>query len=304
LPITGFTGTAQLDDQVDTKQVSQRVVETAYARAIVDAFCSALGGHDFINGSNVRGYTRLNKLVATGFTEGVDASPTPLGDTSRAITISEHGVGVDYGDLLDIANSTPQGRDRVRRMMAKAYADRIESLLLGLVTSFTQQVGTTNTPWSEDKFLACINKLEAAEADGPFFAIFHTTQVHNLRLAAGGSTGNQAAVYQREGVLNRIGPAMSNAYVTTQFECDVFKSSNCPVSGTNNVDKVGTMLPMSPEFFPMLRLIGQFPDGSVWDGRYAEERDESGRLTEMWMTGAFGTGLLGLDWGVGAVSVG
>jgi hypothetical protein len=303
LPIQGFTGTAQLDDQVDTKQVSQRVVETAYTRAIVDAFCSALGGHDFINGSTVRAYTRLDKLFATGLQEGVDGVPTPLGDTSRAITISEHGVGVDYGDVLDVANSTPSGRERVRRLMAKAYADRIESLLLGLVTSFTQQVGTTNTPWSEDKFLACINKLEAAEADGPFFGIFHTTQVHNLRLAAGGSTGNQAAVYQREGVLNRIGPAMRNSYVMTQFECDIFKSSNCPLSGTNGVDKVGVLLPMSPEYFPLMRLIGYFPDGSVWDGRYAEERDESGRLTEMWMTGLWGTGLNALDWGVGAVSV-
>lgn len=301
MAITGFTGSAQLDDSVAAEQVSSKVVETAMARAIVDAMCAALGGHDFIHGSTVKSYTRLGSLAAAALTEGTDAVPTALSDTQRSITISEHGVGVDYGDLLDVANSTSQGRDRVRNLMARAYADRIESQILALNASFTQQVGTTTQAWTEDRFLSCINKLEAAQADGPFFAIFHTTQIHNLRTATAGTTGNNAAIYSRPEILSRVGPALSNGYVATHYECDIFKSTNCPTANAA-ADKVGVVLPMSPEFFPIMRLIGQREDGSVWDGRYTEERDESGRLTEMWMTGAWAAGLLALDWGVGALS--
>lgn len=306
MAITGFTGTTELADSVAAEQISGRVVPAAYARVVADAFLAALGGHDYIGGSKTRSYTKLAKLSAAGLTEGTDAAPTTLSDTQRSITISEHGVGVAYGDLLDVASSTPQGRDRVRGLMGRAYADRVESQILAAATTFTDQVGLSNSNITLDVYLQAVHELEENEADGPYFSVLHTSPIHILRTLVGGTSANAGPVFMREGVLSRIGPAMSNSFAMSLYETDVFKSTNCPLN-TSAVDRIGVMLPMSAEYFPLIRLIGIPGDGpfagSPWDGRYTEERDESGRLSEMWMTGAWGTDTIDLTYGVGIISL-
>lgn len=301
MPITGFTGTSELADSVAAEQVAARVVPTAYPRAIIDAFVSALGGHDFITGSKTRSYTQLGSLSAAGLTEGTDATPTALSDSQRSITISEHGVGVDYGDLLEVANSTPQGKARVQALMGRAYADRVESQILALATSFTDQVGVSNSNITLDVFLQAIHELEENEVDGPYFSLLHTAPIHVLRTLLGGSSGSTNPVFMRPDVLSRIAPAMPNAYAMTLYGVDIFKSTNCPLN-SSTVDRVGVMLPMNAEYFPIIRLIGQAEGQSPWDGRYEEQRDASGRLTEMWSTGAWGTDLISLLYGVGIIS--
>lgn len=315
MAITGFTGNSQLDDSTQAEIVSGQVVTTAYPNPIADAFCAALGGHDEISGSNIKSYTRLGSLSAAGLTQGTDASPTALSDSQRSITVSEHGVGVAYGDQLLVTTSTPQGKARVQALMRKAYADRVDSQILALNTSFTDTVGVSAGAMTEDRFLQAIHELEENDVVGPYFSILNTTPIDSLRVAIAGASGNTGAIFRREGILSRVGPQMENSYVFTLYECDVFLSRNCPLN-TSSVDRVGCMLPMNPLYYPVRRLIGRFQDeagapytatsswaGQLWDGRYTEERDESGRLTEMWLTGLWATGLVALDYGVGMVSI-
>lgn len=307
MAITGFTGTSQLADSVAAEQLSERVVRTAYCRAVADNFISmdsSWGGHDFITGSTVKSYTRLGSLTAADLTEGDDASPTALTDTQVSVTISEKGVGVDYGDLLAVANSTPGGRRRVADLIAKSYADWVDKAILGLAATFSDSVGAVDA-LSLDEFLQAIHELEENGADGPYGAILHTAAIHNLRAVIGGTSGSSDAIFTRMGV-DRIGPALVSGFVMNLYEVDIFKTTNSDENASQTA-WIGMLLPMNADM-PIVRLIGQFPadddkfPGQVWDGRYEEQRDASGRLTEMWMTGAWGVNVIATDFGVGIIS--
>ena len=303
MAISNFTGSAQLDAGIIT-ELRGKFVETAYARAIMDDFCRTFGGHDFVSGSLTKTYDRLGKITAGNLTEGTDASATTLSDTEVSLTVSERGIGVLYGDQLDVG-SAPGNRARVAGIMGKGYADWVEQKLLDLATSFTAQKGTSGATADEDLLLAAINAAEVAELDGPLFAVVFPTFIHNLRGVLGNSSTTNP-VFMRADVLSRIGPAMTNSYVGTLFEVDMFKSTNCPLD-TSAVDRVSVLLPMHAEQFPLRRLIGVPHEGpfagTPWDGRVTFERDESGRLTEMWATGDWDVDAVALDWGVGMTSI-
>ena len=304
MAITGFTGNAQLDDATPPEQLG-RYIPTAYPTAVMDAWCFALGGHDIITGTNVKSYPRLGSLAAAGLTQGTDASPTALSDSQRSITLAEHGVGVAYGDQLAITTVTAGGITAAQALMRRGYGDRVDSQLLTLNTSFTDTVGVSAAAMTEDRFLQAVHELEENDVPGPYFCVLNTTPVDQLRVAIGGASANTGPIFMRNDMISRIGPQLPNAYVFTLFQCDVFQSRNCPLN-TSSADRVGGMYPQNPEYFPIRRLIGKFAEGpwagQVWDGRYTEERDESGRLTELWLTGLWNTGLVALDFGVGMIS--
>ena len=304
MAITGFTGTTQLDDGVAAEVIAGTYVNTAYARPVLDNFTAALGGNEFISGSKTKSFPRLGKLAAAALTEGTDGALTALTDSERNFVIAEAGVGVGYGDVLDI--TTPGGRERIKQLMARAYADFVDVEGLKIGDTFTAQQGTPTGAQTLDLFLSAIMDLEASDVDGPYFAIEHTKAVHNLRAALGGTSASTGPVFMREGVLDRIGPAMSNSYVMTLYEVDIFKTTNAPLD-TSTAGKVGCLLPMNSFFYPIKRLIGVPTEGpfvgTPWDGRMEEERDTSGRMTEMWITGDWAVGTVALDYGVGLLSV-
>lgn len=307
MPITGFTGTSQLDDSVAAETIADKVVRTAYCTAVADALISAdssWGGHDFVSGSTVKSFTRLGSLSAAALTQGTDGTPTALTDSQVSASVSECGVGVDYGDMLRFAQSTPGGMSKVATLMGRAYADYVDSTILGLAASFTDSVGAVDA-LTLDEYLQAIHELEENKAEGPFASILHTAQVHNLRAALGGSSGSTAAIFSRLG-LDRIGPALVSGYVMSLFETDIFSTVNSD-QNASETGWIGAMLPMSVDM-PIVRVIARFPaddpdwPNMAWDGRFEYERDASGRLTEMWVTGCWGVALIAADYGVGILS--
>lgn len=300
MAITGFTGLSELADSVPAEQVSGRVIPTAYATAVLDNVLGAFGegyGHDFISGSNARSYTRLGSLSAAGLTEGTDADPTALSDTQVTVTIVECGVGVAYGDKLDVSLSTPGGRARVAALMGKAYGDYVDAELMKFASDFADAVGSSSAAMTEDIFLQAIHELEENQVPGPYIFIGSTTQIHDMR---GFTSSATSGLTSRPDVLTRSGPAMANAWVTRFHEVDVFKTTNCETDG--GTGKLGILLPLVAEYFPLIRLIGVPQEGpwtgQPWDGRWEEQRDASGRLTEFWVTGCWKGGCLATDYGI------
>jgi len=307
MALTGFTGTAQLGDSVQAETIADKVVKTAYCTAVADALINAdssWSGHDFITGSTVKSYSRLGSLSAAALTQGTDGTPTALTDSQVSATVSECGVGVDYGDMLRFAQSSPGGKAKVASLMGKAYGDYVDATILGLASSFTDSVGAVDA-LTLDEFLQAIHELEENQADGPFASILHTAAINNLRAALGGTSGSTAAVFSRLG-LDRIGPALISGYCMNCFEVDIFKTTNSDVNASET-GWIGMLLPMSQDM-PIVRTIARFPaddpdwPNMAWDGRFEEERDASGRLTEMWVTGCWGVAVIAADFGVGILS--
>jgi len=308
MAITNFSGTAECDDSVQAESISQRVVRTAYSVAVADAIISAnsaWGGHDFITGSKIRSYSRLGSLSAAALTEGTDGTVSALSDSQVSITVTECGVGVASGDLLRAANTAAGGKKRVATLMGRAYADYVDAAILGLAASFSDSVGGVDS-LTLDEYLQAIHELEENGAEGPFASILHNAAVHNLRAALGGTSGSSSAIFMRMG-LDRIGPAMVSGYVMSLYETDVFRSGNSDQNASETA-WISMMIPLS-EDMPIVRLIEKFADdddtwpGMAWDGRYEEERDASGRLTEMWVTGCWNVGVIATDFGVGILSI-
>lgn len=304
MAIANFTGPTQLDDSVPAEVMVARLVATAYSKPTSDQFNALLGGHRLVSGGLTHSMTKIGKLSAAAMTTGDDGTATALADSQRSITIAEQGLGILWGDVLDVALGTDMDLQTAIMMMFSAYAERIESLTMALATSITAQVGDVNNPLTVDKVLAAVTNQEDADVDGPWYGIAHANGLNHLRLELAGTAQNSNPVYSRDGVLSRIGPAMDTNYVMTLFEIDFFKSSQCPTSGAG---KVGMILPMSPTFHPLRRHIG-VPTrgpfaGTPWDMRYEGQRDASGRLMEAWVTGLTQVGLADLSVGVGIAAV-
>jgi hypothetical protein len=301
MAITGFSGTAQLDDSTPAEKIDVPgiVVQVARARALWDGFVAALGRHDKISGSKVKSYPRLGKIsFSSSLTEGTDATPAAMSDTQVSVTIAEEGGGVIYGDMLKTANSMPGGRAYVASELGKAYADRIDVLGLALATSFADSVGGSSA-LTLDTILLAIHECEDNECDAPYAGILHTQGIHQIRALVGGTSGETAAAFASGSLYDRIGPAAASGHAIKLYDVDWFKSTNIPVVGTST-DRMGMIFPVNPLQFPFVRLIGVDQEtGAPVDGRYSEERDESGRLTEMWVIGQTGVGLLATDFGCG-----
>lgn len=304
MAIANFTGPTQLDDSVPAEVMEKRLVATAYAIPTVDQIVAVLGGHRMVSGGLVHSMTKIGKLTAGALTTGDDAAATALSDSQRSITIAEQGLGILWGDVLDVALGTDFDLETAIIMMFSAYAERMENLGLALATSITAQVGDVTQPLATSTIFAAMTNQEDADIPGPWWAVVHANGANHLRLELAGPGSNQNPIYAREGILSRVGPALPSNYLFTLYEIDFFKSSQCPTSGAG---KVGMMQPYNAMFNPLRRHIGvptRGPfSGRPWDMRYEGQRDASGRLTEAWVTGLTQVGLADLSVGVGIAAV-
>ena len=340
-PVSGTS--AQSNAQTQTQVAQNRIVATAYARTTLDNIAGAIqGGHDFLQGANARAYPRWGKITAASVSETADGVPVTLSTTKVTITPAEALLGVDLSDGALAGLSPANVKYQVALLLGRGYADYVDSQGLAQISNADSgnTVGSTGSALTLDVFLQAITKLEYADADGPYAAIFHTKALQNLRTVLGGTTtttGAQATVLMRSDMLSRIGPSqqggdslpagMVGNYAMTLYNVDIFKSTNCAASSTA-ADSESLMFPFMPGMFPFIRTIMMFPagesldmsvltgnsaplpadnaggtNGGPWDCRYEEQRDASGRLTEMWVGGKFAWGVVATNWLVPLTSV-
>jgi len=317
MAITGFTGTAQLNESVGGTLNAPRYVQTAYKKAIADNFVAALGGHDFISGSGTRGYSRLGSALCAHLTEGTDMTLAAFSDTQRTISVGQVGLGTPYSDQMHVAGNIPGAQDAVWDGLARAYADFVDSHILENNASFTDYVGSNGGAASLDLVLQLVHEMEDNDVDVSegLFAIFGTTAVHTLRTLQGGTAATvstESVMFQRSDVLDRIGPALANGQAMVLYNIPIFMSRNCP-DDASGASTIGVCLPMNATQFPLIRLIGvdpvgipeanpPVPAGAAWDLRPEIQRDASGRCTELIFSGLWGTGLRCLDFGCQFIS--
>jgi len=209
-------------------------------------------------------------LSATDLTEGTDASNSAVNTSSIGVTADEAGIMITVTDML-LTSSSLGGLEPYAMELGKALANKIDSDLLAEVADFTSSVGATGVDMTEANFLEAIYTLESGNAVGPFVAVLHPAQVHDLRTALAASTG---AVWG-----GASAPAEDIGAFGSLYGVDVFKSTNC-ASVNANADRQGVMMPMGNQS----GLAYVLKTGA----RTEFQRDASLRATEIVVTAIYG----------------
>ena len=155
--------------------------------------------------------------------------------------------------------------------LGKALANKIDTDLLAEVADFTNSVGATGVDMSEANFLEAIYALESGNATGPYAAVLHPVQVHDLRMALKATTG---AVWGGPSA-----PAGDIGALTSLYGVDVFSSTNCALVNTG-ADRQGVMMPVGNQS----GLAYVLKTGAKTEF----QRDASLRATEIVVTAIYG----------------
>jgi len=250
--------------------VSRLVIDAAYAESVMPPLVRLA---DISGDSTLTvDFPKWPQLSAADLTEATDMSNTAVNTTSTSITADEAGIMITVTDML-LNSSVLGGLEPYAAELGKSLAGKIDADLLFAVSSFTNTVGTTGVPITETNFLEALYTLELGNAAGPFVAVLHPKQVHDLRLGLAATTG---AVWG-----GASAPAGDIGAMASLYGVDIFQSTNC-ASVNVNVDRQGVMMPMGNQ--SGLAFV-------LKTGAKTElQRDASLRATEVVVTAVYGHG--------------
>lgn len=250
-------------------------------------------------------FGKLAALTADTITEGDDPDLVAAA-TGTPVTITADQVGVDIG-LSDKLKSTGiAGLAEADQMeQGRAIAGKIDKDLCSLFSGFSNQVGTTNTPWSLTQLNAARFILDdAAAPDGNFGdpsslgptpnglrgKILVVSPSHTYRLAQI-ITASGAPLFsdpKTTDVLFQDGSKPAG-YKGTFLGIPIFETNNCPRGGSLDVDHIGGMFVPSALAIVMKWLI-----------RFEQQR--VGRITKYYADAFYGVGELMDAYGVGIIT--
>lgn len=178
---------------------------------------------------------RFAKLTPALLSEGTAPGSTTWTTDGVTLTPVERGVYVQiakhalYADpFSDLA---PYG-EQLGRSLANDEDYSILALASGTALTTNVQAGSLTSADSKNYLLSGIAQLEAANAPGPYFGVFHPTTWQKLRASIG-----DAAVMSTvgAGVVNGYnGMANLNGYVGSPYGIPCFISTNVSRSATVN----------------------------------------------------------------------
>ena len=166
---------------------------------------------------------QFSGVAVASLTEGTAPNSTTLASTGQTLTPVERGVYVQvskhvlYADpFSDLA---PYGEQ-----IGRALAEDEDSQILALADTFATTVGASGDVLGTAHLLSGIAALEAANAPGPYFAVFHPTCWAGLRSAVG-----DASVFASVGqkVVEGLGAGTTNlnGYVGAPYGVPCFIST-------------------------------------------------------------------------------
>lgn len=256
-----------------------------------------------ISGTNsyVAKFPRYAALAAAALTEANDLTSTTLStDESGSITATEVGVQVVLSDKAAQGSAGRIDVSAVGRQCGLAIADKLETDLTGVFTSFSASVGTTSVNLSLANLDDAIFTLKLANAPignpteqsvqataSGYQCVLHPRQMADLRLALRQANFAFSNPLQM-GLLESAGKtaALAGEYLGVVF----WESSTCTTANTGD-DRVGAM------FVPS--AIGLVTVG----GPAVElERDASFRATEVNAVQSYGAGIACNSYGVKIVT--
>lgn len=165
--------------------------------------------------------------------------------------------------------------------LGAAMASKIESDLVGDFASFTGgTAGTSGSVLTWGRFFAAVSQLRAQKAPGPYYAVLHPYQIHDLaKEAAPAGSSMNAPTFGDE--------VMRNRYFGMAAGCMIFESANI-TAGTASV--AGIFSPMA-----LALDIRRAP-------RLEPERDASRRATELNLSAVYAHGVWRPKYGVKLIS--
>src|SRR3972149_145679 len=262
------TAVGSAGELVAAEIVSRLVIDAAYAGAVMPAIVRVA---DISGDSTLTvDFPKWPLLSASDLTEGTDAANTAVNTTSTPVPADEAGIMITVTDMLlnsaGIGGLLPYARE-----LGKALANKIDTDLLAEGPDFTNSVGATGVDMSEANFLEAIYALESGNATGPYAAVLHPVQVHDLRMALKATTG---AVWGGPSA-----PAGDIGALTSLYGGDVFSSTNCALVNTG-ADRQGGMMPVGNQS----GLAYVLKTGAKTEF----QRDASLRATEIVVTAIYG----------------
>ncbi|MEE9615272.1 MAG: phage major capsid protein [Thermodesulfobacteriota bacterium] len=262
------TAAGSAGELVAAEIVSRLIIDAAYAEAVMPPLVRVA---DISAESTLTvEFPKWPLLSASDLTEGTDASNTAVDTASVSVPADEAGIMITVTDML--LNSTGLGGlEPYAAELGKALANKIDTDLLAEVADFTNSVGSTGVDITESDFLTAIYTLEAGNAVGPFVAVLHPVQVHDLRTALASTTG---AIWGGPSV-----PAADLGAFASLYGVDVFKSTSC-ASVNTDADRQGVMMPMGNQS----GLAYVLKTGAKTEF----QRDASLRATEIVVTAIYG----------------
>ncbi|MBI5344772.1 MAG: hypothetical protein HZB83_05470 [Deltaproteobacteria bacterium] len=264
------TAAGSAGELVAAEIVSRLIIDAAYAEAVMPPLVRVA---DISSESTLTvDFPKWPLLSASDLTEATDMGSTAVNTTSTGITADEAGIMITVTDML-LNSSALGGLEPYAMELGKALASKIDSDLLGAVSSFTNAVGTTGVDITEANFLEAIYALESGNAKGPFAAVLHPIQIHDLRLALKATTG---AIWGGPSA-----PAADIGALASLYGVDIFQSTNC-ASVNVNADRQGVMMPVGASS----GLAYVLKTGAKTEF----QRDASLRATEIVITAVYGHG--------------
>ena len=204
--------------------VSDQAVTAAYSTRVARPIIS---GRVVPPGNNSIVIPKWQSVAVASLTEGVAPSSTAMSTDGLTLTPTERGVYVEiakhtlYADpWQDLA---PYG-DQLGRAMAQ---DEDSLVFAAMSAGFTNIINPAADALTISDFQTALAKLEASNAPGPYFGVFHPYSWAKLR--AGLSDASAFANVGRQTV-EGFGPGFTNSagYVGSPYGVPCFVSSQVP----------------------------------------------------------------------------
>lgn len=219
-------------------------------------------------------------ISAASIAEGTDLDSTAVNPTEQTITASEFGVMTTLTDLGRDSASRNVTAD-VGKLFGDALADKVDTDLAALFSSFSSDVGAASTELTAELIFKAVATLRSANVPAPYYGVFHPKAAFNLKktlVAAGYSTGANA--------ISDLGnEALRNGFIGTVAGVQIFENSNIAIDAYD--DSIGAV------FHPASLGLAMKADFSV-----ETQRDASLRATEIVATMTKGEAVVKSDYGV------
>ena len=219
-------------------------------------------------------------ISAASIAEGTDLDSTAVNPTEQTITASEFGVMTTLTDLGRDSASRNVTAD-VGKLFGDALADKVDTDLAALFSSFSSDVGAASTELTAELIFKAVATLRSANVPAPYYGVFHPKAAFNLKktlVAAGYSTGANA--------ISDLGnEALRNGFIGTVAGVQIFENSNISIDAYD--DSIGAV------FHPASLGLAMKADFSV-----ETQRDASLRATEIVATMTKGEAVVKSDYGV------
>jgi len=119
-------------------------------------------------------------IASSSATEGQALSNTEYTTLSKEITCSEAGVMVTLTDLAREA-ATEDLAAALGKQMGNSLAEKIDTDLANLFSTFSDQIGGSGTELTADLIFQAGSILRSNKAPGPYYGVFHPKQIFNLK---------------------------------------------------------------------------------------------------------------------------